>query len=82
MSVWNDFFTAELAASAALVGLIFVGISINLTRIVTIPRLPSRALLALIVLLAILVVSSLLLVPGQSLTLVGSEVLIVGCVRG
>ena len=78
MSNWNDFFTAEVAASAALAGLVFVGISINLTRIITFPRLPSRALLSLIVLMAILVVSSLLLVPGQSLAFVGGEVLIVG----
>src|SRR2546421_10228773 len=75
---WENFFIAEVGASAALVGLIFVGVSINLTRIISLPGLPNRALLALIVLLAILVVSSLLLVPGQSVTLVGIEVLVVG----
>ena len=77
---WENFFMVEVGASAALVGLIFVGVSINLTRIISLPGLPNRALLALILLLTILVVSSLLLVPGQTLTFVGIEVLIVGLV--
>jgi modulator of FtsH protease len=69
-----------VGASAALTGLIFVGVSINLARILSFPKLPNRALLALVILLTILVMSSLLLVPGQSLLLVGGEVLIVGLV--
>ena len=77
---WDNFFTAEVGASAALLGLLFVGVSINLARIISLPGLPNRALLALIILLTILVVSSLLLVPGQSLTLVGIEVLVVGLI--
>jgi hypothetical protein len=75
---WENFFIAEVGASAALLGLLFVGVSINLARILSLPGLPNRALLALIILLTILVVSSLLLVPGQSLTLVGIELLVVG----
>jgi hypothetical protein len=43
--------------------------------------LPGRALEALIVLLAVLTVSSLLLVPGQGTPLVGAEVLAVGIVE-
>lgn len=78
MTGWENFFIAEVGASAALTGLLFVGVSINLTRILSIPSLPNRALLALILLLTILVVSSLLLVPRQSLTLAGIEVLVVG----
>ncbi len=80
MSGWENFFIAEVGASAALTGLIFVGVSINLARILSFPKLPNRALLALVILLTILVMSSLLLVPGQSLLLVGGEVLIVGLV--
>jgi modulator of FtsH protease len=78
MSGWENFFIAEVGASAALTGLIFVGVSINLTRILSLPRLPNRALEALIILLAVLVVSSLQLVPGQPLVLLGLEVLLVG----
>lgn len=80
MSDWSGFFMAEVGASAALTGLIFVGVSINLTRILALPRLPNRALLALVILLTMLVVSSLLLVPGQPLWLVGSETLAIGLV--
>jgi hypothetical protein len=44
MSGWENFFIAEVGASAALTGLIFVGVSINLARILSFPKLPNRAL--------------------------------------
>ena len=78
MSGWDNFFIAQVGASAALAGLVFVGVSINLTKIVAAPRLVDYALEALVVLLEVLVVSSLLLVPGQTSALLGSEVLIAG----
>lgn len=77
---WENFLIAEVGASAALLGLIFVGVSINLTKIVSLPGLPNRAFLALIILLTILIVSSLLLVPAQPPTLIGIEVLIIGLI--
>ncbi|HEY5005927.1 MAG TPA: hypothetical protein VII61_22395 [Ktedonobacteraceae bacterium] len=80
MPGWENFFIAEVSASAALTGLIFVGVSINLTRILSLPRLPNRALESVMLLLTILVTSSLLLVPGESVLLVGVEVLVVGFV--
>ncbi len=80
MTGWENFFLAEAGASAALVGLVFVGISINLAKIVGSPGLPGRAFEALFVLAVVLVVSSLLLVPGQSLMLIGAEVLVVGLI--
>jgi hypothetical protein len=80
MTGWENFFIAEVGASAALAGLIFVGVSINLNRILSLPQLPNRALLTLILLLTILIISSLLLVPGQPLMLIGIEVLIIGLV--
>ncbi|HEY7347850.1 MAG TPA: hypothetical protein VH599_05980 [Ktedonobacterales bacterium] len=80
MNGWENFFIAEVGASAALTGLIFVGVSINLAKIIAYPGLPGRASEALVVLLAVLITSSLLLVPSQSLTLVGIEVLAVGLV--
>ena len=80
MNGWENLLIAEVGASAALLGLIFVGVSINLTRIISIPGLPDRAFLALVILLTILIMSSLLLVPGQSLTLVGIELLVFGLI--
>jgi hypothetical protein len=80
MHEWNDFFVATAGAAGALTGLIFVGISVNLAKILSISTLPNRALLSLILLLNILIISMLLLVPGQSLNAAGIEVLIIGCI--
>jgi len=74
MNEWQNFLIAEAGAAAALTGLIFVGVSINLTKILSIPQLPDRALQALILLFTILIFSSLLLVPGQSVLLISLEV--------
>ena len=80
MAAWNNFFFAQVGASAALVGLIFVAVSINLTKILASPRLPSRAREAPIVLLGILIVSSLMLVPEQPVAITGMELLVVGII--
>ncbi len=78
MEIWQNFFLAQVGASAALTGLVFVSVSINLKKILEYSKLVNRAFQVLAVLLEILVVSSLALVPGQSLALFGAEVLIVG----
>jgi hypothetical protein len=78
MGGWENFFFAEVGASAALAGLVFVGVSISLERILAHPHLPGRALESLVVLLVTLVLSSLLLVPGQSFTVIGVEILLGG----
>jgi hypothetical protein len=73
---WGDFFLAEAGASAALAGLLFVAISINLDRILKGRGLPGRAAEAIVLLVAVLVVSTLVLVPGQSRTALGTELLV------
>ena len=80
MDEWHDFFLAQAGAAGVLTGLVFVGVSINLEKIVSQSGsgLPGRAAEALILLLAVLTVSILLLVPGQSNSLMGGEVLVVG----
>jgi hypothetical protein len=55
MTGWDNFFLRSLGASAALTGLIFVGVSINHTRIMASPYLPNRALEALLALVSVLV---------------------------
>jgi hypothetical protein len=74
---WDSFFTAEVGASAALAGLIFVGITINLQRIVANPSVTARAFQALLLLVGTFVVAALLLVPGQSRPEQGLELLAV-----
>jgi hypothetical protein len=82
MRDWHEFFLAEAGAAAVLTGLVFVGVSINLDKIRSNPNygLTGRALEALILLIAALIASSLLLVPGQGMALDGVEVLAVGVV--
>src|SRR5215207_4788631 len=80
MSEWHDFFLATAGAAAVLAGLVFVGVSINLEMIMANPiyGMAGRALEALVLLVAVLVVSILLLVPGQGMILARVEVLAVG----
>jgi len=78
---WVPFFEGEVAAAAALAGLLFVAISINLNRIVTIGGLPERAGMTLSLLVAVVVVSTLGLIPGQSTTVFGIELLAFGIIH-
>ncbi len=74
MQGWHDFFVAEAGASAALAGLLFVAISINLTRILEYRHLPSRAVEALLALLSVLVIATFALVPAQSTLAYAAEI--------
>lgn len=67
---WHDFFLAAAGASAALLGLLFVGVSINLTAISADERvdLRTRAAQAFANLVFVLVVSLLLLIPDMDPT--------------
>jgi hypothetical protein len=80
MDEWHDFFLAQAGAAGVLSGLVFVGISINLPKIVSDPGLGlrGRAAEALILLVGVLTASILLLVPGQGQLMVGAEVLTIG----
>jgi hypothetical protein len=80
MREWSDFFVAEVGASAALAGLLFVAVSINLGQILKYPHLPTRALEALATLLCVLVISTFALVPGQTVLVDGIEMAATGLV--
>jgi hypothetical protein len=75
---WGELFLAEAGASAALGGLLFVAVSINLHRIVALRGLPGAALGSIVLLVAVLMVSTFALVPGQPRWVLGGEVLVVG----
>jgi hypothetical protein len=66
ISDWSGFFSANVGASAALVGLVTVAISINLTRILEYEHLPSRAGESLWILAAVLAICEVALFPRIS----------------
>ncbi len=71
---WEGFFAAQLGAGATLLGLLFVGLSINLDKILKAPALPNRALLAMALLLCTLMVSSYVMIPNQGESALGYEI--------
>jgi hypothetical protein len=77
---WSDLFVASAGASAALTGLLFVAVSINIERILAFEGLPERAVETLALLLGVVVVSVVGLIPGQTRTVLGVELLGVGLV--
>jgi modulator of FtsH protease len=76
---WTDLFVASAGATAALAGLLFVAVSINVERILSYRGLPERALEALLVLVGALVVSIFVLAPVDDAAL-GWLVLATGAV--
>jgi hypothetical protein len=75
VSEWTDFFVAAAGASAALAGLVFVAVSINVERILQFKGLPERALATVLLLLSVVLISLVGLIPGQSRGALAAELL-------
>jgi len=76
-AAWSAFFTSVTGASAALAGLVFVAVSINLQNILKgKSMLPARAAETLAMLLFVVISSALSLVP-QDVELLGAEILVI-----
>ena len=72
-AAWSDYGIALVGAAAALAGLVFVAISINLRQILSLPSLVGRAGEGLLTLLVSLVACALLPIPGQDDRALGIE---------
>ena len=72
--MWTDFFAAAATASAALAGLVFVALSVNIGRIIQFSHLPARAGAAMATLILILV-SSMVMLVHQDILPLGIEIL-------
>jgi hypothetical protein len=79
---WHDLFAAVAGAAAALTGLIFVAVSLNLKEILDYPGLPTRAIETLSVMTGVLLASVFVLVPGQDRHALGTELLALGGIGG
>lgn len=80
MNEWNSLFAATAGASATLTGLLFVGVSINLNKILSTDALPKRALISIILLLSILIYSILVLIPKQTFGVLGIHILVLAAI--
>lgn len=76
-SQWSSFADAQLAASAALLGLVFVGLSINLRDIVGSRPLVNRGAEAVILLGSVVVMSTAVSIPDQQHGVLGGELVLV-----
>ncbi|MBE7158574.1 MAG: hypothetical protein INR62_09115 [Rhodospirillales bacterium] len=66
LTAWSNFLVAIAGASAALVGLVFVALSINLARIIELPGVTGRAAETIILLVGVLAGALTLLIPTWS----------------
>jgi hypothetical protein len=79
---WADFSVAVVGASAALTGLLFVAVSINIESILATDALAGRALSTMLLFVVPLVVGVLVLVPEQPSTALGLELVVTGTAAG
>jgi modulator of FtsH protease len=68
---WNDFCIAILGAAAALSGLLFASVSINIERIMADTRLPARAGQTLILFVTPFVLSTCVLISASAQRRIG-----------
>jgi hypothetical protein len=80
-SAWTDFAGAIVAATGALVGLIFVAMSINVDAIIKMQGIPEVALEGIIVLTTVLIAAIAVLTPGQSSAWLAAELIMIGLIH-
>lgn len=75
---WSDLMVAVVGAMAALAGLFFVALSINVDLIIHQKRLPGRSAATVVMLLILLLAGIACLIPGQPTGTVGLEIVLLG----
>jgi hypothetical protein len=72
---WNTLLAVEAGAAATLTGLVFVAVSINLSRILAFPGLSGRAAESILQFLQVFLVATFALIPGQPERILAIELL-------
>jgi hypothetical protein len=75
---WSTLLAAEAETAATLTGLVFVGVSINLDRVMEYPGLPGRAMESILQFLEVFLISIVVLIPSQPERVLAIELLGVG----
>src|ERR687892_89969 len=82
ISEWADFGVGVAGAAAALTGLLFVAVSINLDRILQFRALPRLAGATLLMFGAVLLSAVVLIIPEQSPLALGTELFVLALGTG
>lgn len=78
LAAWHEQFTMVGGAAAAIAGLIFVAVSLNHEHILDAPVLPSLAAQTLGLLIGLVLLSVIMLTPGQPPVVAGAEIVGLG----
>jgi modulator of FtsH protease len=78
IAAWTDFANTVAGGAAALAGLLFVGLSLNLSEVLEYHGVPARAAATLAVTVAILLTAIFLATPGQHPRALTVEIAVVG----
>jgi hypothetical protein len=73
---WNTLLAVEAGAAATLTGLVFVALSINLSRILAVPGLSGRGAESMMQFLQVFFISTVALIPKQPQRIFAIEVLV------
>jgi hypothetical protein len=74
---WNTLLAVEAGAAATLMGLVFVALSINLSRILAVPGLSGRGAESIMQFLQAFLISTVALIPRQPGRIFAIEVLVI-----
>jgi hypothetical protein len=75
---WAEFANTVAGGAAALAGLLFVGLSLNLAEVLKYPGVPARAAVTLGLTVAILLTAIFVATPGQEQRVLAVEIAVVG----
>ena len=78
VSEWADFANTVAGGAAALAGVLFVGLSLNLAEVLKYPGVPARAAVTLGPTIAILLTAIFVATPGQDPRVLAVEIAVIG----